>query len=297
MMASSFKLSPPLMFIALTVFSSVSSALPSLSSTCHPQINPFLHDLQLQCPTAIVYSSPIEMDGDSLDNFINSQNTNTYTSILFYASWCPFSMNIQTKFDALASMYPQINHVKVEQSSALPSVFSRNGVHSVPSILITNRTTRVQFHGPKDLHSLLNFYQRTTGLEPTMHLTEDEFDSSLETKPENIITSLKDIISREPYLVFSVLFVALKTVLVLWPEIIPNVIALWAAYIPRLNLAIFGESKQLLTHALQLFDVKSVFKKMKISKNRNFHNGARGARVLASSLASVSLGETTSVRA
>ncbi|CAI9271556.1 unnamed protein product [Lactuca saligna] len=242
MMASSMKLSLLFTFITLTIFSSVSSALPSLSSSCHPQIHPFLHDLQLQCPTTIVSSSPIEMNGESLDNFMSSYKTNAYTSILFYASWCPFSINAQTKFHALASMYPQIKHVKVEQSSALPSVFSRNGIHSLPTILITNRTSRMQHHGPKDLDSLLNFYQRTTGLEPTMHLTEEqlELDSSFESKN---INSLKQIIT------------------------------LWAAYIPRLNLSIFGESKQLLTHALHLFDVKSAFKKLKISKNRNFRNG------------------------
>ncbi|KAL4578337.1 hypothetical protein LXL04_014458 [Taraxacum kok-saghyz] len=288
MMASSRKLSVLFMFISLTISFPVSSAFPSLSSMCLRQINPLIHDLQLQCPTTIVSSSPIEMDGETLDNLLTSSNTNSYTSVLFYASWCPFSMNAQAKFHALASMYPQIKHVKVEQSSAMPSsVFSRNGIHSVPSFLITNRTARVQHHGPKDLQSLLDFYQRTTGLEPIMHLTEDQIESSSE----------KDIISREPYLIFSLLFVALKALLFLCPEIIPKIIALWTAYIPRLNLSIFGESKQLLTHALHLFDVKSAFKKMKISKNRNFHNGARSARVLASSLASVSLGETSSARA
>lgn len=60
------------------------------------------------------------MNGESLDNFMSSYKTNAYTSILFYASWCPFSINAQAKFHALASMYPQIKHVKVEQSSALP---------------------------------------------------------------------------------------------------------------------------------------------------------------------------------
>ncbi|XP_023750263.1 5'-adenylylsulfate reductase-like 7 [Lactuca sativa] len=272
MASSSMKLSLFFIFITLTIFSSISSALASLSSSCHPQIHPFLHDLQLQCPTTIVSSSPIEMNGESLDNFMSSYKTNAYTSILFYASWCPFSINAQAKFHALASMYPQIKHVKVEQSSALPSVFSRNGIHSLPTILITNRTSRMQHHGPKDLDSLLNFYQRTTGLEPTMHLTEEqlELDSSFESKN---INSLKQIISSEPYLVFSILFVSIKSLLFLCPEIIPKIIALWAAYIPRLNLSIFGESKQLLTHALHLFDVKSAFKKLKISKNRNFRNG------------------------
>lgn len=60
------------------------------------------------------------MDGESLDRLLDSCKSNAYTAVLFYASWCPFSKNLQPKFNALASMYPQIKHVKVEQSSALP---------------------------------------------------------------------------------------------------------------------------------------------------------------------------------
>ncbi|KAI3747054.1 hypothetical protein L6452_09497 [Arctium lappa] len=291
MMASSMKLSLLFLFITLSILFSVSSSSPS---RCHPQNFPFLRDLQLQCPTTIVYSSPIEMDGESLDRLLSS--TNVYKAILFYASWCPFSRNAQPKFDALASMYPQIKHVKVEQSLALPSVFSRHGIHSVPSILIVNGTTRVQYHGPKTLHSLSDFYQRTTGLEPMVYLTEDQVVVSSENRARGV-DSWKDIMSEEPYLVFSLLLVLLKTFLILCPEVVSSVIALWVAYVPRLNLAIFGESRQVLTHALQLFDVKSAFSKLKVSKSRKFHNGARSARVLASSLASVSLGETSSGRA
>lgn len=130
-----------------------------------------------------------------------------------------------------------------------------------------------------------------------VYLTEDQLDSSSEDSLGALyswnLTSLKN----EPYLVFSILFVLLKAFLFLCPDIVSNMIDLWVAYIPRLNLAIFGESKQLLTHALQLFGVKSAFSKLKLSKSRNFHKGARSARVLASSFASVSLGETSSARA
>ncbi|KAK9078084.1 hypothetical protein SSX86_002141 [Deinandra increscens subsp. villosa] len=296
-MASPMKLLVFVMFIMLFFMFSICSSSPSLSSMSHPQMNPFLRDLQLQCPNTIASSSPIEMDGKSLDNLLSSSKTNAYTAILFYASWCPFSKIVQPKFDVLALMYPQIKHVKVEQSSSLPSLFSRHGIHSVPSILIANETARVHFHGSKDLHSLSEFYQITTGLEQAINIAEDDQrDSSSEISPRALLswnrTSLKD----EPYLVFSSLFVLLKASLVLCPNIVSNVIAWWVTYIPRLNLAIFGESKQLLTHALHLFDVKSALSKLKLSKSRKFHNGARSARVLASSLASVSLGETSSAR-
>ncbi|KAJ0453034.1 putative Thioredoxin domain, 5'-adenylylsulfate reductase-like protein [Helianthus annuus] len=284
--------SSSVMLIFIMFISSMCTSSASFSPICYPQINPFVLDLQLQCPNEIVSCSPIEMDGESLDNLLSFSKTNAYTAILFYASWCPFSEIVQPKFDALALMYPQIKHVKVEQSSALQgNLFSRHGIHSVPSIVIANKTARVHYHGPKDLQSLLEFYKITTGLKHAMNITEHDVrhDSSSENSPR-ALRSLKD----EPYLVFSVLFVLLKALLFLCPDIVSNVIALWVTYIPRLNLAIFGESKQLLTHALHLFDVKSVFGKLKLSKSRKFHNGARSARVLASSLASVSLGESSS---
>ncbi|KAD5960502.1 hypothetical protein R6Q59_013588 [Mikania micrantha] len=289
-MASSMKSPVLLMLIILSFLFSMCSSSPPLSSMCYPQMNPFLRDLQLQCPTTIASSSAIEMDGESVDNLLSSSKTNAYTAILFYASWCPFSKIVQPKFDVLALMYPQIKHVKVEQSSTLPSLFSRHGVHSVPSILIANKTARVHYHGPKDIHSLSEFYQITTGLKHAMNITED--DNSSQALYSWNQTSLKD----EPYLVLSLLFVLLKAFLFLCPDIVTNVIALWVTYVPRLNLAIFGESKQLLTRAFHLFDVKSAFSNLKLSKSRKFHDGARSARVLASSLASVSLGETSSAR-
>lgn len=277
-----------------------SGSLASSSSLiCYPEINPFVYDLKLQCPNVITSSSiPIEMDGESLDRFLSSYQMNTYTAILFYASWCPFSRKVQPRFDALASMYPQIKHVKVEESSAFPTVFSRQGIHSVPSILIANKTTRAYYHGRKDLQSLLNFYQITTGLECAVNSTdEDQLVLPLKNNPKALhswnLTTLKD----EPCLAFSLLFILLKAFLFVCPNFVSNVITLWVTYIPRLNLAIFGESKQLLTHALHLFNVKSLYSKLKLSKIRNFHHGASSARVLASSFASVSLGETSSPRA
>lgn len=136
------------------------------------------------------------------------------------------------------------------------------------------------------------------GLECAVNSTEeDKLLLPLKNNPRPLhswnLTTLKD----EPCLAFSLLFVLLKAFLFVCPNFVSNVITLWVTYIPRLNLAIFGESKQLLTHALHLFNVKSLYSKLKLSKSRNFHHGARSARVLASSFASVSLGETSSPRA
>ncbi|XP_076916677.1 5'-adenylylsulfate reductase-like 7 [Bidens hawaiensis] len=249
-----------MMLIMLPLLSYASSSL-----SC-PLIKPFLHDLQLQCPTTIMYTWPIKMNGESLDNILSSNQTNAYVAILFYASWCPFSKTVQPKFDALSSMYPQIKHVRVEQSSVPPIVFSRYGIHEVPSILIANRTTRKRFHGPKNLYSLVHFYKLTTGLKPVMDLTEDSISF-----PENKsgTTELHNIYMypNEPYLIFSLFFLFLKAAIYLYPNMVSKVTALWLAYIPHLNLAIFGESRQLLARVLQLVDFKRAFGKLKLIRS------------------------------
>ncbi|CAL5369929.1 unnamed protein product [Camellia sinensis] len=290
------------MFIAASSIRYVASSSSSASvctSRCSPQSNKFIHDLQFQCPTTISSSSPLEMDGESLDRAFSSGHTHVYTAVLFYASGCPFSSVVQTKFAALSSMFPQIKHVIIEQSSAMPSIFSRYGIHSLPSILMVNRTTRVRHHGPKDLCSFVHFYKRTTGLDPVVDLIEDQgsySDSGHKLLPSWKGNSLKEMLMREPYLVFSVMFFFFRVLLYFFPEIIHHVIALWSTFVPHLNVRIFGESSQILGRVLYLIDVKRVWCKLKLCKTRKFHDGARSARVWASSLASVSLGKTSSPR-
>ncbi|KAL4561001.1 hypothetical protein LXL04_033160 [Taraxacum kok-saghyz] len=264
------------------------SSLASSSETC-PQIKPFLRDLQLQCPTTIMYSWPIKMNEESLDNLLSSINPNEYVSILFYSSSCPFSSNFQLKFEALTSMFPQINHVMVDQSSIPPIVFSRFGVHGVPSILIVNKTTKTRYHGPKELHSLVHFYKKATGLEPLIDLTQYQ--------TENKSKVIESIPKTDPFLIFSLFFIFLKTLIYLYPNMVSDFITLWSTYIPHLNLAIFGESRQLLARVFHLVDLKrafSSFHKLKVVKSSNFDNGARRACVWTSSLASFSLGKSSS---
>nr|GFA83771.1 5'-adenylylsulfate reductase-like 5 [Tanacetum cinerariifolium] len=158
----------------------------------------------------------------------------------------------------------------------------------------------MRHRGQKEMQSLVDFYQRATGLAPAMYLTEDQIIFS-ENK-SNVLeshnkTRIKDIISREPYLTFSLFFLFLKALVYFYPNMISNLIALWLAYIPHPNLAIFGESKQLLARVLHLVDVNRAFNKLKLIKSRPFHNGARSARAWTSSLASFSLSKTSSSRA
>ncbi|KAF7112727.1 hypothetical protein RHSIM_RhsimUnG0199800 [Rhododendron simsii] len=275
--------------------------LPSVStSTCPPpQSNNVFHDLQLQCPLTISLSSPVEMDGKSLDGVLSSTQANVYIALLFYGSSCPFSNAIRTKFAALSTMFPQIRHVMVEQSSAMPSVLSRYGIHSVPFILVVNRMVKTRYHGSKNLSSFVQFYKITTGLDPILDLTEDQgsySESGLKFLYRWKGNSAKEILMMEPYLVFSALFLFLRVYLYLFPRMISNLIALWFAFVPHLNMGFLGELSHLLGRVLHVIDFQKVWSKLRRCKTRNLHNGARSARVWASSLASVSLGETSSGR-
>ncbi|PIN00850.1 Thioredoxin [Handroanthus impetiginosus] len=280
--------------------SATSLRLAASSSICERDFKAFIYDLNSQCPFSNPFSSsPIQVDGESFEKAMSSGQKDEYTAVLFYASWCPFSSIFVSKFSTLSSMYPQIKHLMVEQSSAMPSVFSRYGIHSVPSLLIVNQTTRMRYHGEKDLQSLINFYRRTTGLDLVVDIVEETSSSS--ESGQKVFQpwnggSLKERFLREPYLVLSVAFVTWRAFLYLFPEIVSRLMALWVACIPHLNLGIFGESRQLLWHVLHLIDVKRIWTKLKICKTRNFHQRARNAQVWASSLASVSLDRTSSSR-
>lgn len=203
-------------------------------------------------------------------------------------------------FEVLGAMYPQIEHLAVEQSSAMPSLFSRFGIHSLPAIVMVRQKSRTRFYGSKDLDSLTEFYKQTTGGEPVQYVAANQ-SGSYETSQKLIMqswigSSVHEIFAREPYLIFSVLFLILRVLVYVMPTVVHRLRAIWASYRPHLNLEIFGETSQILGRILQMIDVKRAWSKLRICKSRNFHRSARNARVWASSLASVSLGETSTSR-
>ncbi|KAJ6832416.1 5'-adenylylsulfate reductase-like 5 isoform X2 [Iris pallida] len=258
----------------------------------------FAGGLRSQCPAWIERSSAEEVNGDTLDIELSNVRGSAYYSVLFYASWCPFSNKTRPTFDALSTMFPQIRHLAVEESAAMPSDFSRFGVHSFPSILIANGSERVQYHGSKDLSSLVDFYREITGLEPVAYFVEEPSSNSGNFQVLNPWNkSLREIMTSEPYLAFSVLFICLKALVFFFPVIISRLKALMAVYAWNLNLGIFGEWSHLLERVLHVIDLKRLWSKLRLSnKTRNFQKGANNARVWASSLASVSLGESSSSR-
>ncbi|KAJ4882567.1 5'-adenylylsulfate reductase-like 7 [Raphanus sativus] len=232
---------------------------------------------------------PLQVDGDLLDRLIDAHNhQNGFTCILFYASRCPFSRSLRPKFDLLSSMFPHIRHLVVEQSQALPSY----GIHSFPSILMVNQTSRMRHHGQKDLASLIHFYEQTTGLKPVQYVDEGE-QTSLENDG-NLITwlhngsSIREIAERDPYLLLSLMFLSLKLAISIFPIMGARLKTLWASHAPHLSLGILGETSQLFGRAMHMIDVRRLWIKLRLTKTRNFQERAKNA------LASVSLGKSTS---
>jgi hypothetical protein len=193
-------------------------------------------------------------------------------------------------------MFPEIEHLAVEQSSAMPSVFSRYGIHSLPSILMVNETSKVLYQGPKELNSLVQFYEKATGLEAVQY-SAGCVPEILESGEKSIMQklkglSLKEIMKRELYLVFSILFLCLKVFLYIFPKVLSHLKAVWVSCVPNLNLEIIGETSQLFGRALTMIDGRSIWTRFRLCKTRNFRESARNARVWASSFASVSLGKS-----
>lgn len=61
----------------------------------------------------------LKVSGDIFEE-LSSRDQNSCCSVLFYATWCPFSHKTRPTFDALSSMFPQIKHLLVEDSSVDP---------------------------------------------------------------------------------------------------------------------------------------------------------------------------------
>ncbi|XP_061343353.1 5'-adenylylsulfate reductase-like 5 [Gastrolobium bilobum] len=282
-----------LLFITYFSFMQSSSASPSASAS-------FLYALQSQCSLAICPNPPLQVDGNFIEGILSGRKRVGYVSIFFYASWCPFSRRMRPEFEVLSSMFPQVEHLALEQSSALPSLYSKYGIHSLPAILLVNQTSRVRYHGPNNLSSLKEFYERNTGFEASDNIVVGELSSLMNDEHSTMKSlmgfSLKEISRRERYLALSILFLCLRIILSVFPEIMLHLQAFCLSYVPHLIMQIFGETSQVMGRVVNAIDVRRIWTKLRLCKARNFHEGAMSARVWASSLASVSLGESSSAR-
>ncbi|KAH7853696.1 hypothetical protein Vadar_005622 [Vaccinium darrowii] len=272
----------------------VVSSLRSVSSASMPvcplQSASFLNNLQSECSISFTPNPSLEVNGYLLDRRLALRGVG-YRAVLFYAPWCPFSHDVRLMFEALSSMFPEIKHLAVEQSSVMPSVLSQYGVHSFPAVLMMNQTSIMRFRDSKDLHSLLKFYKKITGYEPVHYVSVDQF-TRLESSGKLFAiqsrkgSALSGILSREPYLLFSLMFFFVRIVVFLFPKVVSQCRAFWVSYAPHFNLEIFGETSQIMGRVRLMIDVKRIWAKLRLWKTRNLRESARNARVWASSLAS-----------
>lgn len=277
--------------------SPIGCPIPTVLSKLLPFSN---GDTRDQCPVTLEPTPPYEVSGEFLEKALISKWSSRYTSVLFYASWCPFSQNTRSIFDVLSCIYPEIEHFAVEESSTMPSLFSRYGIHSLPAILLLNQTSLIRYHGSKDLASLVIFYKQVTGLEP-IELVDIEKSGRLETggnsmQQSRMSLSIDGMWRREPYLLLCTLFLLLRMVVYVFPIFVYKCRTLWASYGPHLNLEMIGESRQMFGRMVHVIDGKRVWNRLNLCKIRNLHRGAKNARVWASSLTSVSLGESSTTR-
>ncbi|XP_039782107.1 5'-adenylylsulfate reductase-like 5 isoform X2 [Panicum virgatum] len=281
--------------VAAVAGAAAAAGSPGAGTCARRDAPPFLDAVGSRCPfVRIEPSPPLEVSGEAVDAELNLRRRGASYSILFYAAWCPFSNKFRPIFQALSTMYPQIHHFAVEESSATP----RYGVRGFPAILLVNETTMVRYRGSKDLSSLVDFYKETTGLDPIAHLdiVQQERTGNL----RSIMTwdrSLREMANDEPFLLLAVLFIILKVAAHFIPVVMSHLRAFLVVRVRNLNLGILRGSNQLLDRALNVLDVRRLWSKLRlINKATDLRKGASNARAWASSFTSVSLGEPSSSR-
>ncbi|KAF9608281.1 hypothetical protein IFM89_008566 [Coptis chinensis] len=258
-------------------------------------------------PGGDLFSGVTEGDDVSLQGVLNlvHKSSHEYVSVLFYASWCPFSRACRPTFAMISSLYPSIRHFAIEESSVKPSILSRYGVHGFPTLFLLNSTMRMRYHGSRSLGSLVTFYSDVTGLKPLSldHLSlETMGDSSNLTKlgdaeeencPFSWARSPEKMLQQETYLALASTFVLLRLIYFSLPMLLACARCAWRRQIWNSSLMSLWE------HPLaQLRRAMQVFNALKEGcKRSNLQEGAMNARAWASkSLASVSIGDASSSR-
>lgn len=115
-----------------------------------------------------ITSRVLQIDGHTVEKALSrfQSGSNAYAAVLFYAEWCPFSSIMRQMFDSLSASFPVIHHLAVESSALWPSALSQHGVHSLPTLFVYNKTSKVRFHGSRTLEAIGQFYMERTGFLP-----------------------------------------------------------------------------------------------------------------------------------
>ncbi|KAJ3695819.1 hypothetical protein LUZ60_001196 [Juncus effusus] len=172
-----------------------------------------------------------------------------YISVLFYASWCPFSKICKPNFKKLSNLFPSIRHFAFEESLIRPSILSRYGVHGFPTLFLINSTMRIRYHGPRTINALLTFYNDVTSVNPSsldaLSVEETVDPSELselteETEQENCpftwARSPEKLLQQDTYLLLATFFLLSRLVYFLFPRIKSCVKWVWIRHLRFGNL-------------------------------------------------------------
>ncbi|KAG9451483.1 hypothetical protein H6P81_011448 [Aristolochia fimbriata] len=252
-------------------------------------------------PSPGVSNGVVEGDEAALLRTLNLVNKDyRYVSVLFYASWCPFSKICRPNFTVLSFLFPGIYHFAVEESSLRPSILAKYGVHGFPTLFLLNSTTRVRYRGSRTLDSLVVFYKDVTGMKPAwldmttfkkiwdhLNTTKLEETEQQEFCPFSWARSPEKLLRQETYLILATVFVLLRILHFLFPTLLSCANLAWRRHMQNASLMkLWDHPQAYIGQAMQ------VFSRLKPYKTSNLQEGAMNAKAWASkSLASVSIGD------
>ncbi|XP_024968941.1 5'-adenylylsulfate reductase-like 4 [Cynara cardunculus var. scolymus] len=298
-------------FVLLVIFGRLTCANESprvCNSICPPKsIKDSIFSFQVPvCPLNRMDNSfgVIEGDETSLQKALSKvhRNAQDYVVVLFYASWCPFSITFRPSLSVMSSLYPSIAHFAIEESVIRPSILSKYGVHGFPTLFVLNSTMRVRYHGSRTLGSLVDFYSNVTGIkaesvdeksvgETVCTLEHENRDNNEpESCPFSWARSPENMLRHETYLALATIFVILRSVYLSYPFIVICARVIWRRRFVNIRFkSLWDRPFAYLKRAIQLF--RSLTEPCKRS---NLHGAMNAKAAWASkSLASVSFGEAS----
>lgn len=294
-------------FVLFVVFVNLTSADEVSNSICAPKsIKDEIFSIQTCSLNGLDDSfGVIEGDEASLQKALSMvhKNAQDYVVVLFYASWCPFSITFRPSLSVMASLYPSVAHFAIEESVIRPSILSKYGVHGFPTLFVLNSTMRARYHGSRTLGSLMAFYTNVTGIKPesanetSLAETIHEHEKKNNTEPENCpfswAQSPENMLQHETYLALATLFVVLRLVYLSYPFIMTCARVSWRQRIANIRFkSLWEHPLAYMNRAIQLFS--SLTEPCKRSNLHGAMNAKAKAAWASKSLASVSFGEASS---
>ncbi|XP_024541306.1 5'-adenylylsulfate reductase-like 3 [Selaginella moellendorffii] len=194
-----------------------------------PSLEELLLPLRDSCPKItrnavprIWSTSPsrvIELGEGALEQALSNE---TFTAVLYYATWCQFSKQLKPMFETLSMMFPTIFHVAVEESSIRPGVLSKYGVYSFPVLCLHSGSSRFRYSGPRTLEDLTMFYANITDMPPSKLVKAFGAENSTSSEP-----ALSERLQNDSYLVLASWFLILRILLLVLPVAVNRVKNFW----------------------------------------------------------------------